>query len=386
MALHKNFPKDKFAIAPANTRWFPAEEDLREKGGYERLLPPLVAQVREEVQEWRDSGYDGASETSKALLKWWFLEPHTKLNADGTSSQFQYYFAQREAVETIIWLYDVAKTRSKHDLIRFDKVGRLSGQMFAEDWLRMVIKMATGSGKTKVMSLIIVWAYSSLGFLPTQRPLHRGRLFIALYYFHDRHLSLPGLRLHPMRGRGRYCMKRTALKRYTPLKSTGFRRPLPKPTPKTPPKLQNKGYTPPNWFKAIKPGSHGSTPSQKRLWRVVSETYREADWKEWPHCRGCGKQLASWKDGQLGHFKRYSLCNAWMKVERKNLLTICAACNFIDDGPVYAAMAIHLEEKYGPDIIEWIEDQNLKMKGQKMQEWAIVDYAARIAPHLVDEK
>lgn len=159
MALHKNFPKDKFAIAPANTRWFPAEEDLREKGGYERLLPPLVAQVREEVQEWRDSGYEGASLTSKALLKWWFLEPHTKVNADGMASQFQYYFAQREAVETIIWLYDVARVRSKHDLMRFDKAGRLSGQMFAEDWLRMVIKMATGSGKTKVMSLIIVWAY-----------------------------------------------------------------------------------------------------------------------------------------------------------------------------------------------------------------------------------
>jgi len=159
MALHKDFPKDKFATAPANTRWFPAEEDLREKGGYERLLPPLVAQVREEVQEWRESGYEGASETSKALLKWWFTEPHVKLNADGTSFPFQYYFAQREAVETVIWLYDVARARSKHDLMRFDKMGRLSAQMFPEDWLRMVVKMATGSGKTKVMSLIIVWAY-----------------------------------------------------------------------------------------------------------------------------------------------------------------------------------------------------------------------------------
>jgi type III restriction enzyme len=159
MALHKDFPKDKFAIASANTRWFPAEEDLREQGGYERLLPPLVAQVREEVQEWRESGYKGASDTSKALLTWWFTEQHVKVNADGTSFQFQYYFAQREAVETIIWLYDVVRVRSKHDLMRFDKMGRLSAQMFPEDWLRMVIKMATGSGKTKVMSLIIVWAY-----------------------------------------------------------------------------------------------------------------------------------------------------------------------------------------------------------------------------------
>jgi type III restriction enzyme len=159
MALDKKFPKDKFQVAPAKTRWFPAEEDLREKGGYERLLPPLVAQLREEVQEWREGGYEGASETSKALLNWWFNETHTKVNADGSTFQFQYYFAQREAVETVIWLYDVSKARSKHDLMRFDKMGRLSAQMFPEDWLRMVVKMATGSGKTKVMSLIIVWAY-----------------------------------------------------------------------------------------------------------------------------------------------------------------------------------------------------------------------------------
>lgn len=158
MALHKKFPKDKFAIAPAKTRWFPAEEDLREQG-FEKLLPPLVAQVREEVEAWRESGYEGATETSKALLNWWFAESHLKFNGDGTSFQFQYYFAQREALETVVWLYDVARVRSKHDLLRFDKMGRLSAQMFPEDWLRLVIKMATGSGKTKVMSLIIVWAY-----------------------------------------------------------------------------------------------------------------------------------------------------------------------------------------------------------------------------------
>jgi type III restriction enzyme len=159
MALHKDFPKDKFALAPAKTRWFPAEEDLREKGGYEKLLPPLVAKVREEVEEWRARDYEGASETSRALLRWWFVEPHVRLATDGTAFPFQYYFAQREAVETIVWLYDVAKARSKYDLMRFDGMGRLSANMFPEDWLRMVVKMATGSGKTKVMSLIIAWAY-----------------------------------------------------------------------------------------------------------------------------------------------------------------------------------------------------------------------------------
>lgn len=158
MALHKDFPKDKFAILNPNIRWFPAEEDLREKG-YEKLLPPFVPELREKIKEWRDNNYEGCAETSKALLNWWFNEEHLICNADGSTSSFKYYFAQREAVETVVWLYDVEKVKNKYDLIKFDKLGRVSPNMFDEDWLRFVIKMATGSGKTKVMSLLLAWSY-----------------------------------------------------------------------------------------------------------------------------------------------------------------------------------------------------------------------------------
>jgi type III restriction enzyme len=158
MALHKDFPKDKFQILDPAIRWFPADEDLREKG-YEKLLPPFVPELREIVAKWREDNYEGASEISIALLNWWFKEPHTIYEKDGTSVSFQYYFAQREAVETIVWLYDVKKVESKYDLIRFDKLGRVSPNMFIEDWLRFVVKMATGSGKTKVMSLLLAWSY-----------------------------------------------------------------------------------------------------------------------------------------------------------------------------------------------------------------------------------
>ncbi len=158
MALHKNFPKDKYQILDPAIRWFPADEDLR-KEGYEKLLPPFVPELREKVAEWRKNNYDGASETSKALLNWWFKELHTIYTKDSESTAFQYYYAQREAVETIIWLYDVEKVESKYDLIKFDKLGRVSPNMFDEDWLRFVIKMATGSGKTKVMSLLLAWSY-----------------------------------------------------------------------------------------------------------------------------------------------------------------------------------------------------------------------------------
>jgi type III restriction enzyme len=158
MALHKDFPKDPYKILDPNIRWFPADEDLREKG-IDKLLPPLVATLRKEVKEWRDKKYEGASETSKALLNWWFKEEHILYNSDGSSYNFRYYFAQREAIETVIWLYEVANVKDKYDLIRYNSTGILSPQMFTEDWLRFVIKMATGSGKTKVMSLFIVWAY-----------------------------------------------------------------------------------------------------------------------------------------------------------------------------------------------------------------------------------
>lgn len=158
MALHKDFPKDPYAILHPDIRWFPADEDLREKG-FEKLIPPLVAELRKKVYEWRESNYDGASETSKALLNWWFKEEHTMYNNDGTTFNFRYYFSQREALETVVWLYEVAKVKDKYDLIRYNSTGILSPQMFTEDWLRFVIKIATGGGKTKVMSLVIAWAY-----------------------------------------------------------------------------------------------------------------------------------------------------------------------------------------------------------------------------------
>ena len=78
---------------------------------------------------------------------------------DGNPFHFEYYFAQREAVETIIFLYEVKNARDKYSLLRFDSTGAISTGMFDEDWTRYVIKMATGAGKTKVMSLVLAWCY-----------------------------------------------------------------------------------------------------------------------------------------------------------------------------------------------------------------------------------
>ena len=158
MALHPNFPKSPYEILEPSIRWFPADEDLRGKS-YDKLLPPLVAKLRTKVKEWRDSNYSGLSSTSLSLLKWWFQTDHPVPNSDGSFTAFQYYFAQREAVETIIYLYEIVKVKDKYDLLRLDSSGAVSPNMFDEDWKRFVIKMATGSGKTKVLSLVLAWSY-----------------------------------------------------------------------------------------------------------------------------------------------------------------------------------------------------------------------------------
>ena len=125
MALHPDLPRSPYAVLAPDQRWFPAAEELRSTA-YEKLLPPLVAKIREEVSTWRDGGYAGASATSRALLSWWFDTEHLVEQADGTLSPFRYYFAQREAVETVIWLYDVRRVRDKFDLLRFDASGAVS--------------------------------------------------------------------------------------------------------------------------------------------------------------------------------------------------------------------------------------------------------------------
>ena len=177
MALHPDFPESPHEIIDPTVRWFPADEALRDTD-YGKLLPPLVHEIRKEVKVWRDNSYSGATETSKALLNWWFNTPHPVEEVDGTISEFQYYFAQREALETIIYLYDKAEVRHKADMIRFDSSGAVSMGMFPENWQRFVLKMATGTGKTKVMSLAIAWSFFHKLYEPNSE-LSRNFLVIA---------------------------------------------------------------------------------------------------------------------------------------------------------------------------------------------------------------
>lgn len=177
MALPPGFPSDPHLVLDPAQRWLP---DPRRPDGSsnEHLLPPLVTQLRQHVQGFREASYAGASPTSQALLHWWFGEPHLLPNAEGILEEFRYFFAQREAIETIIFLLEVAGVTDKHDLLRFDSSGEVSANFFDETWLRLVIKMATGSGKTKVLSLVIAWCFFHKLYEPAS-PLARNFLLIA---------------------------------------------------------------------------------------------------------------------------------------------------------------------------------------------------------------
>ncbi|MFD1144546.1 DEAD/DEAH box helicase family protein [Larkinella insperata] len=146
---------DPFKILSPNERWAPTQSQLDAfQNAYEKLLPPLVYKIRLAVAKWRDDNYIGASDTTKSLLNFWFNEEHLI-----GQTKFSFFFSQREAIESIVYLYEIANAKDKYELMKFDSSGRISTGMFDENWTRYVVKMATGAGKTKVMGLTLVWSY-----------------------------------------------------------------------------------------------------------------------------------------------------------------------------------------------------------------------------------
>lgn len=180
-------------------------------------------------------------------------------------------------------------------------------------------------------------------------------------------------------------LKRTPLARTSALKAS--KTPLGaskrKKTP-TSTKTPKKGYQVPKWFKSLPLGSHGSSPAQKKLWKVISDTYRKEDWEKYNgKCVSCETRLERWQDGQLAHFKAWSVCNSWFKFERKNLALSCPNCNRLSDGMVGLKFAQELQRRHGHDILEWIEIENLKYRGQKLEVSICVDNVAQLRPDLV---
>lgn len=150
----------------------------------------LINRLRDTVRDWRNASYPGASDVTQRLFNYWFEDDH-----EVGGKVFRYYFGQREAIETLVYLTEIAKNGDVKALI--DEFGeifypegtqqRLPGtglvhqtivggkrqlrryipevnsetvqDLPEENLRRYAFKMATGSGKTVVIAMATVWSY-----------------------------------------------------------------------------------------------------------------------------------------------------------------------------------------------------------------------------------
>ena len=123
----------------------------------------IAQSLRSHVKQWRETDYPGASDTTRELLHHWFGRDHL-IEASGEQIPFRYFFCQREAMETLIYLHEVRGIRSLTPLMAefagpSAETAALGVNPDDDRWAKYAFKLATGAGKTKVMSLAIVWSY-----------------------------------------------------------------------------------------------------------------------------------------------------------------------------------------------------------------------------------
>lgn len=109
----------------------------------------LVNLIRQRVREWRAGGYQGASAITHELLAYW--------RRDGR--RFRFFFAQLEAIETLIFLTEARLDYRQGIWVPMDEPSdKQKSELGYKSWQRLACKMATGSGKTTVMGLTIAWS------------------------------------------------------------------------------------------------------------------------------------------------------------------------------------------------------------------------------------
>ncbi len=98
----------------------------------------LVNKIRPRVSNWRRNGYSNVTGITKKLLDYW---------TNSEERQYPFFFCQLEAVETAIWFTEASPSEKQGIEIPTQNEG----------WQRQCFKMATGTGKTVVMSMLIAW-------------------------------------------------------------------------------------------------------------------------------------------------------------------------------------------------------------------------------------
>ena len=136
----------------------PDSQDFDDPGFFVEL--PLVNKIRPRVKAWREASYSGITGITKRLLEHWrSLEER----------QYPLFFCQLEAIETLIWLIEGPAS---------EKVG-IDIPKDGGDFVRLCAKMATGSGKTVVMAMLIAWQVLNKVTYPQDTRFSKNVLAIA---------------------------------------------------------------------------------------------------------------------------------------------------------------------------------------------------------------
>ena len=136
---------------------------------------PLVNALRDDVRRWRESNYRNATNVTRELLRHWTREDKER----------RLFFCQREAVETIIYIAEILRTDkrigfnpqfAKADLAKLVDPPNTPN---IPDLIRYGCKMATGSGKTVVMAMLIAWAFCNRGKVPSDERFPAAALVVC---------------------------------------------------------------------------------------------------------------------------------------------------------------------------------------------------------------
>ena len=126
---------------------------MEQEEGWSTL--PLVEKLRDDVKRWRNtrSGYTSATNVTKQLLRYWQREGRER----------PLFFCQLEAVETVIYIAEIRRAKLNPGFKKPKFEDSDLEELRDVDLIRYGCKMATGSGKTVVMAMLIAWAFCNRG-------------------------------------------------------------------------------------------------------------------------------------------------------------------------------------------------------------------------------
>ena len=139
--------------------------------GQEYDPTPIINEIRSRVAEWRklpSTAAWGVTPATARLLQHWRGHEFQGIRP---------FFCQVEAIETVIWLTEVARRQRSNE--RFWQNIRRANESANPELLRLAMKMATGAGKTTVMAMLIAWQTVNAVRSPTSRQFSRGFLIVA---------------------------------------------------------------------------------------------------------------------------------------------------------------------------------------------------------------